>query len=413
MKQLTQAIVCLLLAAPHLSSAQSTARPETIRKSLTTFRAFALQREHGHSRRMTLQERKARGIILHPLVLSPFPWSNALAFVAADAEAMKGWTVLTHGGTLGGPSVFRMSDGTAHIMVRAQDGAFYLSDINGSNPGGPTDSNSWNKMPIVSTSDAQCDGGQDSALCGYLGQNGQAMLALLERDASGQYTSTYTDTGGSNAGAPPSLSPLWVNMVASLSDVLGFGSAAEYQWNLSRQFVWDGKTTLWIREINTRQAIDPPNSPVEDLSAPGSIFSDNVEPGWHKSRISNAAPVSCDADNCALAYGNAVAYYHQDYLFTPNVILAPMLSPNVPGGPTIATAPVLLRTKSNISVTVVRNKQGRLYWRTNGDWTAEGGAATEKSEISCLVDNEWPVCFIQGPDKRIYWKKFGTSAGFY
>ncbi|QLQ12226.1 MAG: hypothetical protein HZY74_01560 [Brevundimonas sp.] len=44
-------------------------------------------------------------------------------------------------------------------------------------------------------------------------------------------------------------------------------------------------------------------------------------------------------------------------------------------------------------------------------WVSEGGAARDGSGISCVAVNEQPICFIQGPDGRIYRKAFATASG--
>jgi hypothetical protein len=68
-------------------------------------------------------------------------------------------------------------------------------------------------------------------------------------------------------------------------------------------------------------------------------------------------------------------------------------------------------------IAVVRGNNGRIYQARQsgsaafGAWRDEGGSARVGSNISCLAINEQPICFIQGSDGRIWFKRFATESG--
>jgi len=78
----------------------------------------------------------------------------------------------------------------------------------------------------------------------------------------------------------------------------------------------------------------------------------------------------------------------------------------------IAPAPLLFSEDKQV---FARSKNGHLYrWRVNAvasQWEDMGGDTKPGASINCRANNEQPMCFIQGSDGKVYWRKFDSPAG--
>lgn len=336
-----------------------------------------------------------------PIQTATINWGAVLAL---NAGSMDGWTALTNGATQGGASVVRLKDNRTLVIVRAGDGKLYEAQIDPANPG-TLPASAWRATGIAAGSEPHCEAnGQEAGyFCAYTGPNGSARATWIEAT----WKSSEKELGGSGAGARPTVTPgPYTHYVPT---VTSFTSVHTEAYTL---LVWDGADGLW-----RYRAFDTNYTSGFGASAPESQLPAD-EQGWKRIAGNFGSPLGCasrigSAVRCAVVSGGGIGSINLTQL-NPDNIVGKSLTKPVPGG-TSKTAPALVYTQGGQLVYVVRNATGRLYRQLGGnpsaDWVDEGGSARQGSNISCTAVNEQPVCFIQGPDGRIWWKRMGTASG--
>lgn len=335
--------------------------------------------------------------------VSPPPFANLQAL-----RDMTGWTVLTNGATLGGPSVVRMRNGQGRIMVRASDSHLYSAPIDPTNPGGPIAGSAWVQSSLTSQSEFDCVTMAEAqsfadVLCGYLGPNGSANLSYLSFDEPQSMTEPL---GGQGAGFRPTVvSGDWY-----MSSPVPAASWPGGVYRSYEVFVWTTGLTSFRKGSHMLLS-----GGAGGLAAPVSFVPYTDQ--WTQMASTYPTPYGCvrmTAVQCAVGTLNdrvrvvSAAPTPADYGAAP--AQAYFTGP-VPGGLSLNLAPEMFRLQSGAVVIVVRSKTGRVYSWSGNAWHDQGGWARDGSGISCLANNEQPVCFIQGDDGRIYWRAFATASG--
>ena len=358
-----------------------------------------------NARPVSAAEKEAGGLtIVRLLPAKTVPWAAVSAML--DQAAMKGWTPLTNGATLGGAAVLRTGKNVVRVVVRAQDGRLYMTSIDGTNPGGQTGQ--------TATSEPFCEASafatSQEMLCGFLGAGGSAKVAWFNAD----YSAAAVDLGGHDAGARPTVAPAPQNYICNCA-VDGQYSDTKATVDLHAEYVWDGGTRLFVRHTGTHS--------VYGWGSPTTItnLAEVFEPGssgWRQVAGTFASPIGCDDQylggswvvNCAVTAGTSLATFRLADLSVTKPVGMTIGKP-APVALSNRTAPLLMQTKGYTPVVIARGVNGRIYRQVGGQWFDEGGAARDRAQISCISNNEQPTCFIQGPDGRIWWKKLGTAAG--
>ncbi|MCP3734653.1 hypothetical protein M9979_07185 [Sphingomonas sp. RP10(2022)] len=336
----------------------------------------------------TLPDRSSKPILLK---LAPVPWLGVTLIPQND---MTGWTALTNGATKGGASVVRLPGGGGQIIVRGADDGLYVAPVELAQPGGPIDAAAWRSLGATATSEANCRVAGFGYMfgCAWLGTNGNAVYAFLSANPSGTAAESY-DLGGSKADGRPAL--------AALSITPGVGLTRRV-----RMLVL-GNETMFLRTQSTTGAVEQPNPLVPWGGAPGSVD----DTGWTRMTGSFVTSAQCDADRCAYVRSGGLLG-----LGDPANEMPGAGAPPLPGGWS-KTAPAPVRLASGKYAVIARSANGRIY-RTVTDggtswtpWADEGGTVMASASVSCVAEGERPLCFAQGLDGRIYWKKLGTASG--
>lgn len=337
---------------------------------------------------------------------------------------MSGWTALTNGAVVGGPSVVRLRTGEGRIVVRANDGHLYVAPISLLDPGGPIDGSAWVQIDETVQSEPNCqpfmkpDSSSDM-LCGYLGPNGSVRLSLINlSNGHGQ----AIDLGGQNAGFRPTVLPdpesgALILPPASLirSRPAAEKAAADYLFQKYEVLTWDGAMASF--RYRRKAVIKKPfEGQLTVYDADEQAFDPQWSSAWVKMASVYPSPFGCahaDPNRCAI--GTLTDQVRVVGLAEPSAPAdAPPLSfatKAAPNGLSLNIAPALVGLASGGLVVVARGKDGRIQSFANGAWTDQGGSARDGSGLSCLANNEQPICFIQGYDGRVYWRKFAISAG--
>ena len=328
--------------------------------------------------------------------------------LAQDA-AMEGWKPLTNGATKGGPAAFRVGN-TTSIVVRAADDYLYIADVDLTKIDGPIDSGLWRYMGAMSATEPYCaaDYHGQTAACTWLdAQDKRVKWGMIDND-----TMSIIEEDAPKTNVMPSL----YGPSEQIDGKIGSASCENIPkiTNSARFFLLEG-TTLWSA---SRKTLTVRKS---GTCAPGLglNWGPNVLPGsdWGEIGTGFQSNATCSTDRCVAIRNNKIVSWPQStkgdgpggysYQISDFKLV-------LPGGPS-PTAPITLTFPSYRSVMIARNTAGRLYWfGTNSSsqgWTDEGGVAAKDSAIACVAQNEQPVCFIQGPDGRIYYKKLPTKFG--
>lgn len=331
-----------------------------------------------------------------PLTLVKLP--PGITFTAKGD--MSGWTPLTNGATSGGASVVQLTNGEGRVVVRAADKKLYMANMNLLNPG-TIDTAAWTAlqgglqpgaeseahcMPNESEKDADTD-----LACAFLDTGGSVSLMRIK-------SSGWNDRiklGGQNAGGRPTL--------------MGYFHPADFAQSAAYYDVlaWDGGMVAY-RLMHASAEID---------AGPGAYGAD-WPVGWQKMASAMATPVGCTKLNfCAAGtLGDKVVMFgvNQPPKLTVSMLGGQYVSPTLPGGLSmnIAPSPLLLSEDKQV---FVRSKNGHIYrWRVKAvpaKWDDMGGDAMAGASINCRANNEQPMCFIQGSDGKVYWRKFDSPAG--
>lgn len=343
------------------------------------------------------------------LQFQPAPNMALGAVQGVNAALMQGWTPVTTGATLGGPSIVKLSTGH-RLVVRAANSVLHDAPIDVVNQSVPLPGSAWRSLSITATSEPYCAAeiysGEVNYFCGYLASGGSAQVARITGSGAGGYWSL----GGSNGAG---------RVTIGSSPLQGYSSAGMLD-TAFRLIVWDGGTRLFARDYQTSQA--------GNLAGQMSVAQETLpaaQQGWKVLSGVSLTPVGCRRDGgggwsiCAQGTATGVRLFSDPWS-------AEALGGGVP--PTFAvtqplpasmsrTAPEILYTASGVTVVVVRAQDGTIHQARKsgnanfGPWISEGGSAREGSGISCTAVNEQPICFIQGTDGRIYRKALSTASG--
>ncbi len=333
------------------------------------------------------------------------PWAVA----AAASASMQGWTPITNGPALGGASVVRMSNDQADIIVRAGQNKLYIASFSPSSVSGPLGGSAWRQTNVSVTSDPDCEirPSRTNYACTFLGEGGAAFIAWIDPTYS-----KVTPLGGHNGGARPALAPFPESFVVPANDP-NYSNGVPLYFERATMFAWDGSIQTWRRRwlayIPSTLGGSPPGF-TEALPA--------EEQGWKLTVSPTLTPMSCavvgNAMNCLVGSSNGVRMFD---LYELNTASGAVLSQALSAGIGTSTPVELVGTGSGAAIAVVRGNNGHIYQARRsgaggfGAWRDEGGAAKAGSNISCIATNEQPMCFIQGPDGRIYFKRLATESG--
>jgi hypothetical protein len=336
------------------------------------------------------------------LQFQPAPNMALGAVQGVNAALMQGWTPVTTGATLGGPSIVKLSTGH-RLVVRAANSVLHDAPIDVVNQSAPLPGSAWRSLSISATSEPYCVFEDYTAaqnyFCAYLTTGGAAAVSRITGGGSGQ----SWPMGGSNGSG---------RVTMGGTPYSGYvGSLLETGFSL---LVWDGGTRLFAR---TYRLVAGPSVPAAEQG---------LNQGWRALQGAYQGPVSCtiwaetgDVRICAQGTGTGVRLLSEPW--SPAALtgtLPPTLAVTQPTpGPIAATPPEIVATPSHY-VVVVRGQDGAIHQARRprgggnfGPWISEGGSAREGSGISCTAVNEQPICFIQGTDGRIYRKALSTASG--
>lgn len=339
-----------------------------------------------------------------PVMSVPLTTRPALATGSLNLQDWNqtGWLAVTQGQALGAPSVLRLGNGQAWLIVRAEDSQLYGAPINSGQPG-LIASGAWRAFGMVAQSEPDCQPVAPSAagngfnwgermVCAYPVSGGAAEVSLL---TTGSGAIVTFPLGGRNAGARPTLLPRALG-----SSVATPGGSYASSTVAATAVVWDGASSVYrgaftvgmstgasVNQAPTWEQVTTVGGPV------GCAYRDNVQPcAW------TAAPQIVVRDNPA---------------FTG----AGLVTSAVPGGTDRRSAPAVVVTASGRVVIAVRNAMGRIYWTTRpggssafSAWQDAGGVARNGTGLSCISEGESVSCFIQGWDGRIFGRVIGNTA---
>ncbi len=328
------------------------------------------------------------------------PWGTLQAF---NAAMMQGWTPVTNGATQGGASVFKLGTGY-RIVVRAGNSGLYEAPIDIMSTS-PVDASAWRSLGVSATSEPYClpeANSSENYFCSYLGQGGSANVSRI---ANANWGSNW-NLGGSNGGSR-------VTLARNPSSNYSGGQLV----TSIRALVWDGGTRLFARHFANQGG-----------GLAGSQFVDTMPAnlqGWKVLQGPSLTPVGCNRwtgsmDICAQGTTNGVRLFSDPWSAAALGGALPQTFATTPTFPEPIgrTAPEVTNLGSGGVVVVMRAASGAVYHTRRGNlggnfspWVSEGGAARDGSGISCVAVNEQPICFIQGPDGRIYRKAFATASG--
>ncbi len=363
----------------------------------------ALEQRPAGARNASQQEVQSINPALFGLILNQTvaPW---IVSAGAALAAMEGWTPLTNGPAMGGPSVVPQDGGQATVVVRAAENRLYLASFTPVSISGPLPSSEWKQTSLVVNSDVDCEkaSGQGNRFaCAYLGAGGAAFAVWMDNTAY----SRIIPLGGQNGGARPALfhEPDTYVLPPSSSD----GNTVPWLVDKLSAVTWDGGVQTYRRHWLTHTSVTyPPGPPVE-------AYAPELQ-GWKVLIGATVTPMSCSYFYCLVGSANGVRMFAAPSNSTTS---GAIMSPELAAGVSNTTAPELVRTGSGAMIAVVRGNDGRIYQsRRSGTgafnaWRNEGGAARPGANISCLAINEQPICFIQGSDGRIWFKRFATESG--
>jgi hypothetical protein len=349
--------------------------------------------------------RTATGVQI--LQFQPAPTMTLGAVQGVNAALMQGWTPMTTGSTLGGPSIVKLPTGY-RLVVRAANAGLHDAPIDVASQSVPLPASAWRQLVPTATSEPYCVPDFFSPtfyFCGYLAEGGSAAVARIGLENLGQ---TWA-MGGSNGSGRVTLGP-----APSVSVTPGQLATT------LRLLVWDGSATLFRREYATVAYLAPNGQ----FGTPTDTVLAN-ERGWRVVDGAFLTSVGCvregqpDLPICAQGTTSGVRLFFDPWRSQSQggMPTGQIVTPALPT-PIGRTAPELVTTSSGAIVVVVRAANGAIYQSRRaangasfGPWISEGGSAREGSGISCTAVNEQPICFIQGTDGRIYRKALSTASG--
>ncbi|MDV6331235.1 hypothetical protein [Asticcacaulis sp. 201] len=341
----------------------------------------------------------------------PAPELNLIKFASMD-----GWTALTNTATIGGASLFE-AGGAFQIAVTGSDKTLYTAAFTPLSPG-PIPSTTWQNSPDVSFwSQPSCMPAREPVsrpdyyiLCAGLGQTGNALAAMLQRDGDGYYpTMEPADLGGQDAGSAPAFTGYsWVVLTTqtakSLPDLHSFDLPL-YVWGGANGKVFKGSFRL------TAMA-----STMKGVTEAG-WFYDVAKQPWAILTTAQKAVPSCaldttqDTAKCVVATYDGRVRLFAAYI-DPNTDTNTPTSPPLSVGLSGETATV--RTKAGRRVVLARGNDGKLYQtafdgKSWSAWKSEGGYMIAHTVPSCVAINETAICAVQGSDGRIYARQLNSA----
>ena len=345
---------------------------------------------------------------------------------------MTGWTALTQGATKGGAEVIAPYSGQGYLLVRANDDGLYAAPINAANPSGPIATSAWSliRSNVLGEADCQISGVTPGAFtCATLETGGSAVVLDMMSGPSGIIIDEAYNLGGQNAGARPTLLPLAYEMRDAT-----FVKATVVP--RTRLMVWDGQVGLFL---HTQHANIIPKSVTLGGGIGGGMptgftdahFENSKTDPWLRAALPFPAVPACVKGGSGFVQVTICAWrslLDNQLAMTRQAIFwqdppdagawKPVIGwPKLNGG--VSGAPELVALKSGRIAAVVRGNNGHIEQAVYdvgsqkfiGSWKDEGGFAKAGSAISCTAAGEQPVCYIQGGDGRIWFKKLSAASG--
>lgn len=354
------------------------------------------------------QRRTPAKPVKQPMVFVTFQPTATIAPAAVIAMAMKDWTPVTDGAVIGGPELFQR-DGQIFLIATGKDQAVHGARIDPATL--KADPSTWTLImadqPALGgvTCSAQADATPhyDPSECAYLTTGGAAFHFFMWDQYGLLSGSSFAKPEGHNAGARPAYILNEYNTV-----IAGHSSPHKVVVPELLMTVWDGQGQMFVSGANFGDA-DGYGWDVVALPAVASGLGCDFRCAYRRSdgraaMVVLKTKVTADEPN-----GVYAASFQQLGQPTPPL-------PGAIGTPDLierngVSHIFMSRTGGGLSyirgATGVNKLGGTPAWES---WQDLGGMMTPGTDPSCVRYGAGGICAIQGPDGRVYLRRWGGSA---